>query len=236
MMNSDCVCTACWVFWLVCSALKFLIQTFVLYSLKHLHIIVLSLSIFKPSFLLLCVSIYSQIHSSPDAASFLLFLTCSLVLFSHTLIAFIRHSLLLPLTQSILLPESWRHLCSHTFMLSLCLTHIPLNLQSLFLLHLFPTCLPIPESKLKALTPCVPNQKTSVMVTHTSGNGTAVGQLKFDIISWQSLVVIIQHWRLKRHFLTFVSSVQGAIFLFFAGRTEEIKGNIDEVCFTNCVC
>lgn len=31
------------------------------------------------------------------------------------------------------------------------------------------------------------------------------------------------------------SSVQGAIFLFFAGRTEEIKGNIDEVCFIKCV-
>lgn len=40
------------------------------------------------------------------------------------------------------------------------------------------------------------------------------------------------HWMLLTGFF---SSDQGAIFLFFAGRTEEIKGNIDEVCFGKCV-
>lgn len=44
---------------------------------------------------------------------------------------------------------------SHTSVLSpltLHLTHILVNSQSLFPLHLLPTCLPIPENKLKALT------------------------------------------------------------------------------------
>lgn len=35
----------------------------------------------------------------------------------------------------------------------------------------------------------------------------------------------------KTVFICIFPSAQGAIFLFFAGRTEEIKGNIDEVCF-----
>lgn len=76
-----------------------------------------------------------------------------------TLFTPISYSLHLPLTQSPLRSESLHHLNllfvhSHTFVLSflpLHLTRILVNSLSLFLLRLLPTCLPIPENKLKAL-------------------------------------------------------------------------------------
>ncbi len=70
-----------------------------------------------------------------------------------------------------ILPPSFLHfMCPHTpFVLSFLpfhLTHILVSSQSLFPLHLLPTCLPIPENKLKALTQCVPNQNGNVLVKH----------------------------------------------------------------------
>lgn len=76
-----------------------------------------------------------------------------------TLFTSISYSLHLPLTRSPLRSESFHHLNllfvhSHTFALSflpLHLTRILVNSPSLFLLRLLPTCLPIPENKLKAV-------------------------------------------------------------------------------------
>lgn len=120
--------------------------------------------------------------------------------------------------------------------------------QSLFPLHLLSTCLPIPESKFTVCDTMCANPRRK----HLGWAALRIKQALADrwqlnvqaaliddvddeielrmftfltpkVTGW--LICNFMNWR----FL--LSSTQGAIFIFFAGRIEEIKGNIDEVCF-----
>lgn len=117
--------------------------------------------------LLACTSAPSYECLLPLASFFLFSLSASRTLrILPTLITSVRYSTLHPHSPP-LHHESLHHLaytfkCTHTPLCSLLplqLTHILVNSQSLSPLHLLSTCLPIPESKLKAVTQCVPSQK-----------------------------------------------------------------------------
>lgn len=141
-------------------------RTRVLFSSRHSSNLFLLLSLY--------VSAFFRIPPSPHIVSPSSLLSTRT--FTPTLISSIQHLLHLPLTQSPLHSESRHHLAFiwstlvRLLSLFLPLTHILVNSQSLFLLHLLPTCLPIPENKLRALTNCVPIQHGNVLVKHHKSN------------------------------------------------------------------
>lgn len=52
---------------------------------------------------------------------------------------------------------------------------------------------------------------------------------KYVILQVLATAKVLYIWCYQRMFTFLSTSLQGAIFLFFAGRAEAIKGNIDEV-------
>lgn len=108
------------------------------------------------------------------------------------------------------------------FFLLLHLTHIPADLLSLFSLHLVTTRLPIPENKLSAWTRRVSKSNIEMSLSHT--RVIAIQQARrFPLCG------LMPKTKQPVYKKKCIVSFQGAIFLFFAGRIEEIKGNIDEV-------